>query len=271
MQIDKYKTMFKAEPLCAEWDEHSTWYWMDASPFKSHFLNALSLSLPGCERFFIRAVKPYLKSVSPELQPAVREFVKQESHHQAVHTRYNQWLADNGLPVAEANVGIDRGWERAAGLTAKRQLALTVCIEHITVICTSVLLQNPALLEQMDPEFRQVWQWHAREEIEHKAVTMDVWNEVYADAWSLRVAMLVTLPLYMWYVGLHTLMFLNAEGLLWRWQTWRDGIGFLFGRQGIISGSWSQWLDIFRRDFHPNMHDHQALLSIPKFSDLITL
>lgn len=263
--------MFKAEPLHTQWGNHSTWYWMDASPFKSHFLNALSITLPGCERFFIDTVKPHIKQVSDELRPAVREFVKQESFHQAVHRDYNTWLQVNGLPVAEATTACQRGWNAAARLSHKRRLALTVCVEHITVICTSVLLENPELLEQMDPEFRSVWQWHAREEIEHKAVTMDVWNEIYDDPWSLRLAMLITLPLYMWYVGAHAVLFLNAEGLLWRWQTWRDGIGFLFGRQGIVSGSWSQWLDIFRRDFHPNMHDHQALLSIPKFSDLPTV
>lgn len=268
VKTDKYKTMFKSEPLEHQWDDASTWYWMDNSAFKSHFLNALSITLPGCERFFIDAVKPHLALVSDDLKPFVREFVKQESHHQAVHRDYNLWLQGCGLPVEGAIRSCDRGWSLARRLSPKWRLALTVCIEHITVICTSVLLQNPELLEAMDPHFRRVWQWHAREEIEHKAVTMDVWNECYRDTWSLRLAMLITLPVYMWYVGKHTLVFLAAEHRLWRSMNVSDGFDFLFGRQGIISGSWSQWLDIFRKDFHPDMHDHISLLSVPKFVNL---
>ncbi len=54
--------------------------------------------------------------------------------------------------------------------------------------------------------------------------------------------------------------FLRRDGLLWNWGVWRDGLGWLWGRRGIFRPLVRDYLDFYRRDFHPWQHDNRALM-----------
>lgn len=258
---------FKAVLLKQDWEQELPWYWCDNSAFKTHFLNALSLVLPECEKFFIANTKPFLKSITDKEQVAeVREFCLQEGYHRHAHIKYNNWLEQGGMPVSELNDSTNRAWRWCNRiLTAKQKLALTICIEHITVVYAAILLSDQELFGQMNPHFRQIWNFHAVEEIEHKAVTMNLWNSAGGTEIMKRLFMLLALPLYIYFVAKHTLVFLHADGKLLDAKTWADCIQFLFNkRTGLIRRSFIPWLDIFKTGFHPNDHNHAHLLQIPK-------
>lgn len=260
--------MFRAELLKQDWGRSLPKYWNDDSPFKTHFLNALSITLPDCEKFFIDTVRPHLHTLEDgPLLSELREFVKQESYHRNAHQYYNNWLDDQGLPASKLQSIANTKWNWVMkNLSNRNRLAITICIEHITVVYASVFLSYPEILHRMHPHFREIWQWHACEEIEHKAVTMDLWNYTKGPDWLKRLAMATTLPVYMWYVGKNTLIFLHCDNQLWKMQTWIDMIHFLFNkRDGVVRRSFKLWMDMLKLDFHPNDHDHTGLLSISKF------
>lgn len=239
--------MFKSQPLRQTWSTDLPRYWMDDSPFKSHFLNALSVTLPGCERFFIEAVSDY--STDDE----VREFVRQEACHSRAHGRYNSWLDDIGLPAARLEAEQNRYWTWLRGFDVVWWLAITTAIEHITVVYCTVFLEHPELLECMHPHFREIWRWHSCEEMEHRAVTMDVWRRAGYSDWYRRVALTFVLPAYFWFVGKNCLTFLAVDGKLWRRDTWRDFYDLLFNsRYGVVRCSWSRWMAFYRDDFYPD-------------------
>lgn len=259
--------MFKAVLLKQDWSGDLPWYWNDNSAFKTHFLNALSLILPECEKFFIAATKPYLKTTNDsELSEEILEFVKQEGYHRYAHMKYNQWLESRGLPVSELLKSTRRSWKIADRLlSAEQKLALTVCIEHITVVYAAVLLSDGDTFDKMHPHFKEVWKYHTVEEIEHGAVTFNLWNHIGGSEFTKRLFMVFALPLYIYYVAKHTIVFLHKDGVLFHWQTWADAADFLFNKKtGLIRKSLLPWLDIFKRGFHPNDHDHSELLKIPK-------
>lgn len=258
---------FKAIILKQDWEQELPWHWCDNSAFKTHFLNALSLVLPDCEKFFIGTTKPYLKSIKDQEQTAeVLEFIRQEGYHRYAHIKYNQWLERGGLPVTSLGRSTNKAWRFANQiLSDKQKLALTICIEHITVVCTAMLLSNKELFDQMDPHFRKIWQYHSVEEIEHKAVTMNLWNLAGGSERMKRFFMLLALPLYIYYVAKHALVFLHADGVLFHRKTWTDAISFLFNQQtGLIRRCFVPWLDIMKPGFHPDDHDHTDLLDTPK-------
>lgn len=262
--------MFQAKLLRQDWNTPLPRYWNDDSAFKTHFLNALSITLPECERFFISTIVPHLQTIDDEVLLAeIKEFVKQESHHRHAHTQYNDWLEEQGLPVSALQEAADRKWALVNKyLSNEQKLAITICIEHITVVYASVFLTYPEILNRMHPHFREIWRWHAVEEIEHKAVTMDVWNHAQGSDLLKRFAMAITLPVYMWYVGKNTLIFLHRDKRLWEWSTWKDMIQFLFNkRDGVVRRSFNMWMDMLRGNFHPNDHDHAPLLKISKIID----
>ena len=41
---------------------------------------------------------------------------------------------------------------------------------------------------------------------------------------------------------------------------WASGFMFLFGKQGILRGTWQPYKDFFREDFHPWQHQTQQLI-----------
>lgn len=259
--------MFRSQSLKQDWNQSLPKYWNDNSPFKTHFLNALSITLPDCEKFFIETVKPHIKKIDdPVLLLNTKEFVKQESHHRLAHKLYNDWLIEQGLPVNQLQNSTNKMWNFVRKhLNNNAQLALTICVEHITVVYASVFLSCHSILENMHPQFRQIWQWHAVEEIEHKAVTMDIWNTTSGSLFLRRLAMLLVLPTYMWYVGKNTIVFLHADNQLWKWKTLKDMISFLFNSEyGVVRRSFVPWLDFMGKKFHPNQHDHRALLEYTK-------
>lgn len=256
--------MFQSHLLKQNWDKSLPRNWNDDSPFKTHFLNALSITLPECEKFFIETVRHHIKAIDdPVLLAEAKEFVKQESHHRNAHSHYNDWLEQNGLPVTNLQGASDNMWDFVRKYLDKRLwLALTICVEHITVVYASVFLAHREILENMHPQFEHIWRWHAVEELEHKAVAMDVWYATVDNNFLKNLAMLFVLPTYMWYVGKNTIVFLHADGQLWKWRTWKDMIHFLFNFEtGLLTKSFIPWLEFLHSDFHPNKQDHKELLA----------
>ena len=255
--------MFKAEPLKQDWDCHLPRYWNDNSPFKTHFLNALSITLPDCEKFFIETVILYSKKITDHNQiTEVKEFIKQESHHSRAHRKYNKWLSAQGLPVDTLQRDQTRMWSIASThLGDSNRLALTICVEHVTVVYASVFLQHQQILNNMHPHFRKIWKWHALEEIEHKAVAMNVWNALEGNDLRKNLIMFLVLPTYIWYVGKNTLTFLYVDKELFKWQTLKDSVHFFFNKDtGLLRKSFLPWFEFLKRDFHPNDQDHSNIL-----------
>jgi len=255
--------MFQAQLLKQDWGKELPRYWNDNSPFKTHFLNALSITLPDCEKFFIETVRHYSKDITDPAQlHEIGEFVKQESHHRHAHKQYNDWLQSQGLPVDRLQASTNAMWDMVRKQIDKRSwLALTICVEHITVVYASVFLSHPEILNNMHPQFEQIWRWHAFEEVEHKSVAMNVWNKTIKNNSYKNVAMMLVLPTYMWYVGKNTLVFLHVDKQLWKWNTWKDMVSFLFNRKtGLITKSLVPWLEFLKKDFHPNDQNHDHIL-----------
>ena len=53
-----------------------------------------------------------------------------------------------------------------------------------------------------------------------------------------------------------TVLNLKHSGKLWRLGTWRDGLAFFLGRQGLVWRSTPALLRYLRRDFHPQQGEH---------------
>lgn len=93
---------YKSQPLRQNWDKELPKYWFDNSPFKTHFLNAVSIIIPASENVVIHTLKetrPLL--TDPVLKEQVGEMIAQENWHSFSHRKYNEWLTRIGLPAPE--------------------------------------------------------------------------------------------------------------------------------------------------------------------------
>jgi uncharacterized protein len=236
-------------------------HWCAGDPLRTAFFNALSMSFPVGEQFFIDSVRQGWQVLPPGLQESfkaqVQGFVGQEATHRRLHELYNQQLDTLGLE----NCWGPRAQERLkllADLDPRHALAITAANEHFTSILADWLLKNPEVLGREDHRLATLWLWHSAEESEHRAVAFDLYralggNEEWRIRWFRRVTVFFITDLLR-----QTLLNLRRDRTLWRWRTWASAVAFLLGRQGLVLCAFRPWRDYLRVDFHPEQHDARA-------------
>jgi uncharacterized protein len=142
-------------------------------------LNALSIPLPMGERFIIRAMCDCMAEhpLSAAMQDDIRLFVAQESVHLRQHLDYNQRLCEQrGYILAKLEFPIRANFDEVERTgSMQHRLALSVCIEHLTAALAEAILAHPEWLDHGSEPLRQLWQWHALEEIDHRSVAFDLY------------------------------------------------------------------------------------------------
>jgi len=235
--------------------------WNGGDAFRSAFFNALSMSFPVGEQYFIDSVRNGLKML-PEAARArfadeVQGFVGQEATHRRIHALFNAHLARTGAPN-----DIEQRALRRLAANAHRDprvhVAATAATEHFTAVFANWLMRHPEALEGAEPRLRTLWIWHAAEESEHRSTAFDVYQAISGDhAWRIRLYRYITVT-FLGDVMRQTILNLRHDGSLFKWSTWRSGWRLLLARDGLFRGNLRPWRDYFARDFHPTQHDASA-------------
>jgi predicted metal-dependent hydrolase len=229
--------------------------WNGGEAFRTHFLNALSMSFPVGEQFFIDSVKKGVAMLPPAQQQdwasAVRGFVGQEATHRFLHAQFNAELERQGLRNHW------QGWaawriRRGAKLHPRNHVAVTAAYEHFTAVVATGLLTHPNWLDGATPDLALLWRWHAVEESEHKSVAFDLYRAMGASE-RRRILWFVYVALQ-FFVESSLQAFINLwrAGLWWQPRTWWQAARFLFGPRGVWAASLLPLLQYLRPDFHPN-------------------
>jgi predicted metal-dependent hydrolase len=245
-------------------------HWFAGSRAATHLSNGVNLLFPAGERFFVRSVRRYADRVSPGLAAQLRGFFGQEGRHAQAHERLFDALRHQGFEID----AFLRSYERFTYewlepiLPPKLRLAATAAAEHFTALLAEDALAN-GLLVRADPEVRRLLEWHAVEELEHKAVAFDVLNEV-APSYALRVSgmlLAATVLAGFWFFATKDLLEQDGSNL-------REARRELDELERVAKESGERTSDpmttsdllrglgrYLRRDFHPNDHDHSALIA----------
>jgi predicted metal-dependent hydrolase len=238
--------------------------WFDNHPFKTAWFNAMSITFPLGEKFFIDSVRHYADRVEdPKLQEEIRNFCGQEGFHRREHDRYNRELCRRrGYDFEYLEGRLEKNIARAKRmLSPLEQLASTAALEHITAIMAeSALSPDNPMIDNAEPVMQDLWDWHAAEEMEHKSVAFDVFRAVGGDE-KLRKRALrqATWFLFVDIMG-GLIHMLRRDGKLWNWAIWKEGYRFLFAEGGILRRVYPAYKDYFRDGFHPWQRDTRELL-----------
>jgi uncharacterized protein len=245
-------------------------HWFVESAAATHVANAVNLLFPAGERFFVRSVRHYMDRVSPELAAQVKGFFGQEGRHAQAHERFFDTLRAQGYDVDS----ILERYEYAAYEKIEKysppavRLAVTVALEHFTAIMAEDALGHDALAHA-DPEMRRLFEWHAVEELEHKAVAFDVLQEV-APGYALRMlgVLLATLTLGgFWVWALRELLKEEGMTLSDAMRELRDlrkkakATGEARVMEPVATRVFVRGIrEYMRPGFHPNDKDHGPLI-----------
>lgn len=231
-------------------------WWFNNEPIGTAFFNALSVTFPRGEAYFIEAVKAHRDGVPPKLAREIRTFVQQEVMHTREHVAFNRKVATPVMISARSKKWSRNRWQPRK--TAPRS--------SISPFAQQILTNGKAF-ESADREWADLWRWRAIEEIEHKGVAYDTWLHATKDwsrwqRWKLksRVMLLVTLMFWPKRVrGMKTL--LAQDGITGRRAMGRI-LWFMFGKPGMLRKALPQWLAYFLPGFHPWNHDDRALIRL---------
>ena len=240
-------------------------YWHGGDPFQTHFLDALSSVFPPGEAFFVRSVQHYRERITdPALRDAMKAFAGQEGQHSRQHDRHVQILVAQGYRLLEVRNRIMRRVMPWVNRHLPRfSLALTAALEHLTALMARQTMRHPERWTgPMDPRMEPLWQWHAVEEAEHKAVAFDVLRAVAPGAGLRRFAMLLAVLGLVEETWMRTSYMLWVDRRLLQPRLWLRGLAFLWGRAGLLRRTGADFRRWFRRDFHPDDLDDGALLAI---------
>lgn len=163
--------------------------WFAESAAATQVANGVNLLFPAGERFFVRSVKHYLDELDdPELVAQVRGFFGQEGRHAQAHERFFETLREQGYDIDAILEPYEHlAYERIEKMTTPAiRLAVTVALEHFTAILAEDALAGGDLT-RAHPVMRQLLEWHALEELEHKSVAFDVLRSVN-PSYALRIA-----------------------------------------------------------------------------------
>ena len=228
--------------------------WNGGDAFRTHYLNALSMSFPVGEQFFIDSVKKGVAMLAPESQSGwaapLRGFVGQEATHRFLHAQFNAELERQGLRNHWQHWAAWR-IEHGKDLHPINHVAVTAAYEHFTAVLATGLLTHPRWLEGAPPELALLWRWHAVEESEHKNVAFDLYREMGGSErrrilWFLYIALLFFVE-----STAQTWNNLWHAGHWWKPRTWWRGARFLFGPGGVWRASLVPLLHYLRPGFHP--------------------
>jgi uncharacterized protein len=259
-------------------------HWCGGDAFRTAWFNALSMSFPVGEQFFIDAVRAGVATLPQDqraaFEPAIKAFVGQEATHRRIHALFNAHLAKQGL-VNRWDARALRRLKKLEGVDLRIWVGATAATEHFTAILAEHLLSErssprnegplpssltpagggpggspaPGALSGAEPRLATLWLWHASEETEHRSTAFDLYRAMGGnEEWRLRLFRVVTWN-FVTDALRQTLNNVWHDGSFWRARTWVEGWRFLFGRDGLVRALKEPWRRYLRADFHPSQQD----------------
>ena len=241
-------------------------WWHGGDPVATAYFNALSAAFPQGETFFIESVRRYRDSVHEPLRQQIAAFLQQEAMHTREHVVFNKLLRTAGYDLTAMDAETRRRVDEARTRPHLVQLALTVALEHFTAIMAHSLLTEREPLPGAPEEVVRLWQWHAIEEIEHKAVAYDTYLAVTQHMsglrrWALRCHVMALVSVQFWYSNFQRMAdFFRQDGMNTPHTWWRVA-KYLLVKPGMMRRIFWDYLRFFGPGFHPWHRDDRKLIA----------
>lgn len=232
-------------------------HWFSDNPFATHFINALHLIFPDGERFFIRSVKQFeSKITADETKKRMKAFIGQETHHAKEHEKFVETLREQGYdPDTFLNFYKTLAFQiiepiQNNTIGAKHSLAMTAALEHFTSILAEAAFEYKNW-EKMPAPMRDLLLWHAGEEIEHKSVAYDIYEEAVGEYGTRIFGFLRSSVLLGLFTGAGFLYFVWKDKEKQAYTL--ENFGKAITELSVVFGGFAKdYFRYFAPDFHPD-------------------
>lgn len=232
-------------------------FYYEENPVVTSLFVVLSAMFPPGEMFFIESIRNVRNQIKDEkLLEDIRAFIAQEAFHSREHKTLNNHLIHSNYPeVIEIEAKTKARLDKLRKLSTVEQVAATVVMEHYTATLARLLLTDQLIKRKTTQESRNLWEWHALEELEHKSVAFDVLNAIGGNSSKnrklalARVAKLIMPIMFEYWIKI-----LKRKDIRFSLKQLKDGVYLGFGgvnRLGILSKALVDMLDVRDENFNP--------------------
>ena len=244
-------------------EERFSFYYEDNTVVSSLFV-ILSAMFPPGEMFFIESIRNVRHQISDkQLCKDIQTFIAQEAFHSREHQSLNKHLLDSQFSeVLEIEAQTKRVLDQFRKLNKIDQLAATVVMEHFTATLAQLLLTDGLIQQKTTQEKRDLREWHALEELEHKSVAYDVLTAVGGNTPRNRSIALLRITKHLTPVLFgHWYKILKRKDIKFSLRDLNDCFYLGFGgvnRLGILTQAALGMFEVTQYDFNPrNMQTEQ--------------
>ncbi|RSN82876.1 metal-dependent hydrolase [Acinetobacter baumannii] len=246
-------------------NEKFSFYYEDNAAVASLFVVLSAMFLPG-EMFFIDSIRNVRDKIDDEeLQEDIRNFIAQEAFHSREHKSLNKNIEIEYPEVHQIESKTKARLDELRKLSKIDQLAATVVMEHFTATLARLLLTDPLIKQKTTQEKRNLWEWHALEELEHKSVAFDVLSAIGGNTVRNRrkalirvVRMIAPITFESWFY------ILKRKDIHFSLRDLKEALYLGFGgidRLGIFTKTFIEMLDVREKNFNP-LHMQTGLLEL---------
>lgn len=232
-------------------------FYSEENPVVTSLFVVLSAMFPPGEMFFIESIRKVRDQIKDEkLLEDIRAFIAQEAFHSREHKTLNNHLIHSNYPeVIEIEAKTKARLDKLRKLSTVEQVAATVVMEHYTATLARLLLTDQLIKRKTTQESRNLWEWHALEELEHKSVAFDVLNAIGGNSSKNRkLALARVTKLIMPIMFEYWIKILKRKDIRFSLKQLKDGVYLGFGgvnRLGILSKAFVDMLDVRDENFNP--------------------
>ena len=197
--------------------------WQPLKPEFAAACNALSLGMPYSEPYVVASVRRVVDDLDdPELSKRVGSYLGQEREHYRQHRRLNDLLRAKHPFLGRVEKWL--GWSyRCLARRGSREFNVAFAAGFEAVAFASarwIDTHRRELFDGADPLPATLFLWHLAEEVEHKTVAFDVWEQVDGKRWRYAAAMSTSFLMLVWFIFLGTVVQLAATGRVFNPVAW---------------------------------------------------
>lgn len=252
----------KVRRLNLDFSQHIQRYWFEESIFKTHLFNSLTIGVCDVEKYLIESVNKRINFINnPQLKQDAQAFIGQEGQHSLQHQKFWDNLSLLGYKFDTYLICLRMTFRQILPhcMSPNLNLAVSVGIENLTTLLAEFALESHFFADA-EPSLKQLFEWHAVEELEHKAVVFDVLQSTTNNYLLRLLGMFIGNILVFWFLNLGMIILLYQDKKLFDQQVWQEFFEFWITKDKFLYKVLLNAIDFCRPDFHPAQKDHLFLI-----------
>lgn len=207
--------------------------WHPSLPELACVANSVSMMMPHAEPYVAKSVRATMDHLEPQTAAQVRTFVAEELQHHVEHRRFNAAILADQPGLARLDRLMAWTFDRLASRSVEFNAGFAAGFETIAyAVARWVEARLGSLLTDADDEAATLFLWHLAEEVGHKSIAFDAYQQVSGRRRTYVAAMITAMVLLGFFAAAGTIQMLWHQRRIFRpvahWRMLKWTISFLF-------------------------------------------